>query len=83
MPRLLTLIKKTQKKNILKKIFLFNSLYIGDSGGPIMREDNRTGRFVLLGLVSFGPRTCGVSSFPGVYSRTSSYLEWILNNMQL
>lgn len=55
----------------------------GDSGGPLMREDAQTGRFILIGLVSFGPRTCGISSFPGVYSRTSSHLDWILNNMQL
>lgn len=55
----------------------------GDSGGPLMREDGQTGRFILLGLVSFGPRSCGVSSFPGVLSRTSAYVEWILNNMQL
>lgn len=56
---------------------------IGDSGGPLVRKDSRTGRYILLGLVSFGPRTCGIPSFPGVYSRTSSYLNWILNNIHL
>lgn len=58
-------------------------LIAGDSGGPLMREDKQTGRYILIGLVSFGPRTCGISSFPGVYSRTSSHLDWILNKMQL
>lgn len=55
----------------------------GDSGGPLMREDARTGKMVVIGLVSFGPRTCGVTSFPGVLSRTSSYVDWILDNMHL
>ncbi|XP_031619828.1 melanization protease 1 [Contarinia nasturtii] len=55
----------------------------GDSGGPLMREDSQTGRYILLGLVSFGPRTCGVAAFPGVYSRTSAHLDWILNTIQL
>ncbi|XP_055541343.1 CLIP domain-containing serine protease B9 [Wyeomyia smithii] len=50
----------------------------GDSGGPLMNEAvSSRDRFVLLGLVSFGPRTCGVSNFPGVYTRISSYTDWI------
>lgn len=61
--------------------FIFN-LISGDSGGPMMME-HRSGRYVLLGLVSFGPRTCGVSQFPGVYSRTSAHIDWILNNIRL
>lgn len=39
-------------------------------------------RYALLGIVSFGPRTCGVSNFPGVYTRVSSYTDWILDNME-
>uniref|UniRef100_A0A182TN45 Peptidase S1 domain-containing protein n=1 Tax=Anopheles melas TaxID=34690 RepID=A0A182TN45_9DIPT len=54
----------------------------GDSGGPLMNEAISTrDRFVLLGLVSFGPRTCGVSNFPGVYTRISAYIDWILANV--
>ncbi|XP_061497101.1 CLIP domain-containing serine protease B9 [Anopheles gambiae] len=54
----------------------------GDSGGPLMNEAISTrDRFVLLGLVSFGPRTCGVSNFPGVYTRISAYIDWILTNV--
>lgn len=41
-----------------------------------------TDRYALLGIVSFGPRTCGVSNFPGVYTRVSSYTDWILDNME-
>jgi secreted trypsin-like serine protease len=39
-------------------------------------------KFILLGLVSFGPRSCGLSNFPGVYTRISSYMEWILKNIE-
>ncbi|CAD7084974.1 unnamed protein product [Hermetia illucens] len=54
----------------------------GDSGGPLMIEGPSTNaRFTLLGLVSFGPRTCGVSNFPGVYTRVSAYVDWIVSNM--
>ncbi|GAB0097788.1 CLIP domain-containing serine protease [Sergentomyia squamirostris] len=54
----------------------------GDSGGPLMSEGMPGNeRYILLGLVSFGPRTCGVSNFPGVYTRISSYIDWILENM--
>lgn len=56
----------------------------GDSGGPLM-NGGVTGqeRYTLLGLVSFGPRTCGVSNFPGVYTRISAYMNWIMDNMQI
>jgi secreted trypsin-like serine protease len=39
------------------------------------------GRYVLLGIVSFGPRSCGLANFPGVYTQVSSYIEWILQNI--
>lgn len=60
-----------------------NILLTGDSGGPLMSEGlaGVTERFTLIGLVSFGPRTCGVSNFPGVYTRISSYASWIMDNM--
>lgn len=40
-------------------------------------------RYTLLGLVSFGPRTCGVSNFPGVYTRMAAYMNWILDNIEM
>ncbi|XP_055679603.1 phenoloxidase-activating factor 3 [Lutzomyia longipalpis] len=56
----------------------------GDSGGPLMSEGvPGAERYTLLGLVSFGPRTCGVSNFPGVYTRISSYIDWIMENIQV
>lgn len=58
------------------------SFIAGDSGGPLMRI-HRSGRFTLIGLVSFGPRQCGIPNFPGVYTRVSSYASWIAQNMRL
>ncbi|GFY73166.1 hypothetical protein TNIN_362501 [Trichonephila inaurata madagascariensis] len=50
---------------------------IGDSGsGLVVRLDNE---FVLCGLVSFG-RRCATPHVPGVYTRVSSYVEWIYKN---
>ncbi|CAF3613402.1 unnamed protein product [Adineta steineri] len=46
----------------------------GDSGGPLMYNSN--GQWYLSGVVSFGA-DCGLSNYPGVYTRTSTYLDWI------
>ena len=45
----------------------------GDSGGPLVLRD---GDPVLVGIVSWG-KECGNSSYPGVYVRVASYLDWI------
>lgn len=57
----------------------------GDSGGPLMGEfkDYRGNSYVYLaGLVSYGPSQCGLKGWPGVYTRVSSYLEWIQSNIR-
>jgi len=46
----------------------------GDSGGP-MFCDSPNGR-VHCGIVSWG-RGCGLAGYPGVYARTSHFLDWI------
>uniref|UniRef100_A0A8C3QH37 Granzyme A n=1 Tax=Cyanoderma ruficeps TaxID=181631 RepID=A0A8C3QH37_9PASS len=44
----------------------------GDSGGPLRCKN------VMRGITSFGKRSCGKASGPGVYTRlTKQYLEWI------
>ncbi|XP_030241453.1 venom protease [Drosophila navojoa] len=50
----------------------------GDSGGPLMlpQLDGSIYRYYLLGIVSFGYE-CAKPGFPGVYTRTSSYMSWI------
>ena len=60
---------------------------VGDSGSALMRDertkfDSRKFRWKLLGVVSFGPRLCGTSGVPGVYSRMRHYLDWILENVE-
>ena len=43
----------------------------GDSGGPVMQGG------VLVGIVSWGKVTCAGTGEPGVYTRLSSYTDWI------
>jgi secreted trypsin-like serine protease len=66
------------------KLNLINILFFSlDSGGPLMNDNSENNdRVVLLGIVSFGPRSCGLANFPGVYTRVSSYVPWILETIQ-
>ncbi|CAL4192420.1 unnamed protein product, partial [Meganyctiphanes norvegica] len=54
----------------------------GDSGGPLNYLDPKKQRFYLVGLVSFGPRVCGINSRPGVYTRIGFFLDWIEDNIR-
>ncbi|XP_307757.5 uncharacterized protein LOC1269161 [Anopheles gambiae] len=57
----------------------------GDSGGPLMRYgDGRssTKSWYLIGLVSFGLEQCGTDGVPGVYTRMSEYMDWVLDTME-
>ncbi|CAL4163704.1 unnamed protein product, partial [Meganyctiphanes norvegica] len=48
----------------------------GDSGGPLIVK-GVTGKWFLAGVTSFG-YGCGHAGYPGVYTRVSEYLPWIL-----
>lgn len=49
----------------------------GDSGGPLQVVDpSNNCIFHLVGVTSFG-KSCGVANAPGVYTRVSSYIDWI------
>ncbi|VVC37370.1 Hypothetical protein CINCED_3A019456 [Cinara cedri] len=50
----------------------------GDSGGPLMWPTPT--HYYLVGIVSSGVR-CAAKEFPGVYTRVSAFIEWIVNNM--
>ncbi|XP_055542477.1 uncharacterized protein LOC129728109 isoform X2 [Wyeomyia smithii] len=54
----------------------------GDSGGPLQIKLMHNGRVTpfLVGVTSFGT-VCGTSA-PGVYTKVSSYHDWIIDTMQ-
>lgn len=52
----------------------------GDSGGPLVAPAKNDRGYVQVGIVSWGPQ-CGNPLFPGVYTRVSSFSDWIKNTM--
>lgn len=54
----------------------------GDSGGPLKSISIQNSRYVQYGVVSFGLRTCGKQSAPGVYTRVERYVDWILEQLE-
>lgn len=50
----------------------------GDSGGPLQIQIK--GTYYLVGIVSHGP-PCGKTLLPAVYTRVTSFLDWILENI--
>ena len=54
----------------------------GDSGGPLVAPESNVARgYVQLGIVSWGPQ-CGNPLYPGVYTRVSSFTDWINNTLK-
>ena len=61
---------------LLTPIFVF---FQGDSGGPLVfREDD--GRYTEVGIVSFGHKSGCENGYPAVFTRVTSYLDWIQTN---
>ena len=54
----------------------------GDSGGPLVchSPSRKSGNAVITGVVSYG-QGCAWEGFAGVYTRVTSYLDWIKANM--
>lgn len=38
-------------------------------------------QFYLLGITSFGNSKCGLSGYPGVYTKVSSFFDWIIEKI--
>ncbi|EFX75604.1 hypothetical protein DAPPUDRAFT_323225 [Daphnia pulex] len=53
----------------------------GDSGGPLVIQSARGAPWVQAGIVSWGIG-CGQAPYPGVYTRTASFMNWIRTNAQ-
>jgi secreted trypsin-like serine protease len=54
----------------------------GDSGGPLIVANKGYGSgYTQVGIVSWGPQ-CGNPLFPGVYTRVSSFSDWIEQNVK-
>ena len=49
----------------------------GDSGGPLVYQPRRSSQWVLIGITSYG-NGCARINYPGVYTKVSAYLSWIL-----
>jgi secreted trypsin-like serine protease len=39
-------------------------------------------QYYLMGVVSYGPKECGKSGRPGVYTRVTSFSDWILKKIK-
>ncbi|KAI9586769.1 hypothetical protein GQX74_002616 [Glossina fuscipes] len=51
----------------------------GDSGGPLVRMRPDDKRYEQIGIVSWG-NGCARPNYPGVYTRVTKYLDWIIEN---
>lgn len=52
----------------------------GDSGGPLAQV-NENDEPVIVGIVSWGMYPCGSVGAPSVYTRVSSFVDWINKKM--
>ncbi|CAG2103385.1 unnamed protein product, partial [Medioppia subpectinata] len=53
-----------------------------DSGGPLQCKDS-TGMWYQMGVVSLGSSPCGTSNEPDIYTRVTTFYDWIQQQIQL
>jgi hypothetical protein len=53
----------------------------GDSGGPLMIPTAAAPGWKQVGIVSWGPYSCGSAQLPNVYTRIATYQPWITDCM--
>lgn len=53
----------------------FFFLLQGDSGGPM--SCSYDGKYYITGVVSWGSEDCKQKGYPSVFTRVTSYLNWI------
>ncbi|XP_069688739.1 brachyurin-like [Periplaneta americana] len=54
------------------------SACIGDSGGPLIHSEN--GGYVQIGIVTFGAAVGCEAGYPALFTRVTSYLDWLESN---
>lgn len=54
----------------------------GDSGGPLMILDSKSGKWKIIGIVASGVTTCGEQGKPGVYTSIPYYRDWIIQTIK-
>uniref|UniRef100_A0A1Y1NL68 CLIP domain-containing serine protease n=1 Tax=Photinus pyralis TaxID=7054 RepID=A0A1Y1NL68_PHOPY len=50
----------------------------GDSGGPLMTLHEESALWYITGIISFGAEKCGSLGWPGIYTRVTEYVPWII-----
>lgn len=53
----------------------------GDSGGPLVYKKGVDDPWYQVGIVSYGTKVCGIG-LPGIYTRVSFYIPWIMENLK-
>ena len=51
----------------------------GDSGGALVYLES-DGRYTEVGIVLFGSSACCTVGYPAIFTRVTSYLDWIKSN---
>ncbi|XP_065079921.1 vitamin K-dependent protein C-like, partial [Ochlerotatus camptorhynchus] len=52
----------------------------GDSGGPLQYFGRQS--IIIHGIVAWGQQSCGELRTPGVYTKVSHYLDWIIDKLK-